>query len=1375
MKWTTATALLLALSAGGVGVAVVATRKPKSPLEVLEEVRSQIDSPLFDRTAALRELERILDGRRGELSNDVAAELLRTRATLYKDLESYDRAREDLELLLTSYRPNDNELRLEIAQLQISENQIFSALRQTRSLTQRDPSFGEAWALQGHSEERLAKVAMEKIFENVELGLSSDQAQAAKKILVELTARDVLDPERGDLVYRLGQAYSAGRESDFEEVLEAVGEPRLAYKRARDAYSRAIETSVTPSTVISLADSLQRAGQLELAIQLQVAARKVPSIADDSGVAASLLDDLVHANRTGEARELVQRWNWQLGASVEFYRSAGEVLVKSENFGALGKVAEGLRRVGSQTGVHWAKFFGPVGALALAEGMEERAARNKLLSRFLPQLSSFAKDEISPEPYFQARKLSYFYLAEGHRLTGNVTAERRVLRLALTQLPKHSADAWVRYAATLRRSPRLVPWKEVEEALSTALDLDPSLTESITPLWYEAGEKTLEKVGTNLRAQIDQAARAGHYLPVARKVGPSVMTQIAQDHLDNGRYYQAIQAAEEARQEFPNLVPPLDIIIAAELATPEKYDVANDIVERIEAAGMSEQVEEFLSQLPSGGLEGEGLVRAIRAAPVRFGKAAVARWHLEHGESEEAGAALEGIDQNSAPAELRLIRARLLLESGDHEGTLAELGRTPDIPRTRARQDLYRLRALLGAGKTGQLQNHVRAMLTRHAPGSAVMLEAVDRLTRAGSIDLAFGLVEQMDQAAETRTADFYRRRLMVDLLLANRRGAAAAKESILRAEPYLQDGSPELAAILLAVSERDWTALPRLVDTIERSKFRADAYQTVALALLGERLEQGSRAAETALEQNPRDPRWALLAAAATALIDGDITMSPWFGPGAAADATRLLRGKDARNARDPRDTIALLLTSRAPRYLAWTAPRVEDQVTATGSTMWGALLQLDIAQTEGRADLERTILDRLLGAHPRFGPGHDLAVRRVEELHPTDPLHPEVVGARARRLDSMGKKQIGNDVEVRIATAGKLARSSKYRQAVETLLPVARSEGPSATEGRIMLSLFQLRAGEPAFAAQYLHQAAMKNLGIYRDAALGSLVDAIRLALDGSSKGSRTRGALTQEDARRMLRDLSAKYPQDPLIALAELELLDVEDGERGRRAQGILQQLQQAAGRRSLNEIRPGATRAWVEFLAPLAAEVASDFVRSELVKEPGNVELLQLAGLIAESTGDLDLARREYETLLAIEPRAETCYALAELLVGQGATTREIVPLLRQANRLRGGPSVRSLYLQSLADLHVSKPRLDVLADRLRNLWNQRQRSDKEVDPVDTGLLYADVLMRRFGPDDEQTLRELLEELRPMVVDRLYRAGFVEALEGIVDAVTETANS
>lgn len=1441
MKWTTATALLLALSAGGAGVAVVTAREPKSQAEVLSSLRSQMGRPLFDSAAAIRELDDILEGDAGPLTVALERELLRARADVYESIGSIGRAREDVERILASYEADAasqgapasaariQSLTVEVIRLQSDEGELVAALERAERLSDQHPDHAEVWVLQGHLAERLAREGLpgavpglDGLLERVGRELSAERFEEAHELIVGLTALEPGDPEIQEIEARLTRAFEDNDELVLRWVLESVNEPRKWFSAARTAYTRALGVELTPAAVMRLADSLERAGQRDLAIKVQSIARRDPRVATEPAIAESFLRDLAAAGRTTEARDLITLWDWALGATTDFYRFAGELLFKSGELEALGNVAEGLLNVGEDTEAYWARsFFSPIANVAIYERQASRLAtateqleqekdpakREELrtvrdpLSRWIDsfrtskiaELTEFARDTINPEPFAGARKSAAFYAAEAGRLTGRANLARSSFSFALAEDPDGSAEAWANYAELLEAATLL---KDAEEALSHAMSLDPALTAELAPRWFSLGEALLESNGTTLATLIDQCARQGTYLP-SGALGASIQTLIAQDHLDHERYFFAIQAARAALETYPSLVPALDVIVGAELATPKRFPVAADIVERIELAGIDETVEGFLERLGAEGLEGELLLRAIHAAPARFGKAAAARWHLGRGEIAEAVDAFGGLDGESVPLGLRLLSARILMESGEHERALAALEGMAGSARSRPEIDLLRLRALLALGRDDAVTGHVRQIVAHHPlPGGAqVLLDAITALSRAGATNLAFGLVELLDTAPETRTKGFYARRVLVDLVLSDANGLDAARESILRAEPYLTDGTPEIAAIMLAVSEREWTSLPYLVNSIERSRYAPDSYQAAALALLGERLEDGARAAAAGLSANPHDPYWALLDAAASTLVSGDVVLGEWFGPEATDDLSAFLRGRDARNALDPRDAIALFLASRQPGFAPWTGPRLAAHVAETGSTIWGPLLQLEVASISSDDAEVARLLAALVRAHPRFGPGHDLAVERAEAAHPTEPLHPEVVRARTRRLNAMTARLIANDVEVSMALAGKLASKGNYAEAVKTLLPLTRSEGPGTTTGRIMLSLLQLRAGAPAFAAQYLHEAAMKDLGVFENDALESLVNSIRLALAGGGERRRGggRGSLSAEDGRRMLRDLRSRYPDDPLVALAELELSGAKDGERGRRARGMLAQLQRVAGERPLDALRPGSTKAWVRFLSNIAPDVASELLRREFIKEPGNIDLFQLTGEIARVEGDLERARHEYETLLAIEPRADVYYALAEVLLEGGAMRPVIDPLLAKANRLAGAAEARSSFLRSLAELNTprvlpltpgqlerfsagrirshesraasERRMLDGLVQRLRTLWRTREGSAEVVDTAELGLAYASALSWRGTAEDDAAVLALVSELRPLVANRRYVPVLLETLASV----------
>ncbi|MEL6905599.1 MAG: hypothetical protein AAFP22_09345, partial [Planctomycetota bacterium] len=816
MKWTSATALFLVAGAVGVGAFVVVTREPKAPVDVLTDVRERMGDPLFDRADAITQLDRVLDGGRQAADPDVRLQLLETRSEIYKELEVYQRAREDLERIEASSGNVPPELLLEIAELMELEGLPAEALQRTRSLTERFPRFGDGWFLRGKLEERVAFDAIEAARDIADQRLASDSARLAQDMIVELAARHARDPRRADLEFRLSELFRGMRESDLDQIMTEINEPRTAFMRARSVYAKALELTADPELLTRLARSFDRAGRGDLAIRLQFAARSFEDVAADPGSVAELLGYLFDAGRIVESRALLLDWDWQRGGTLEFYRSAGEVLYKAGDYAALERVAQGLRLAGAETGIHWAKFFAVVSPAYRTPEKANLAGLRQHLRNLRPGLMDFIKDDNYPEPFLGARNDARFLDAQLVKAVDDVALERISLSRALEEDPNGSAEAWARYAETMRQAKRVQPWAEIEIALTKAIDLQPSNTALLEPFWYEAGEKALEKRGLNLEGIFAWVARHGTALPV-QEIGPAVKTRLAQEHLRVGRLYDAISVANDVRASYPDLVPPLDVLIAAKLADERRApeSAAADIVERIEAAGIDDRIEEFLAQLTGGTLPGKWLVRAMRSAPARFGKSAVARYYLARGEVDRAGVALKGVDQASAPLDLRLLRTEQLIEKGSFAAALAELDLVDDAPRVSAKTHVLRLRALLGAGASDGLNVAVRRMLATTPTTAPVLLDAVDILLDGGRPRLAYAVVEHLDADPEARTPEFYRRRLVVDLVLAEALGLAVPRESQLRAEPYLTDGTPQLAALLLAVDQRDWVALRPLVEEL--------------------------------------------------------------------------------------------------------------------------------------------------------------------------------------------------------------------------------------------------------------------------------------------------------------------------------------------------------------------------------------------------------------------------------------------------------------------------------------------------------------------------------------------------------------------------------
>jgi len=781
-------------------------------------------------------------------------------------------------------------------------------------------------------------------------------------------------------------------------------------------------------------------------------------------------------------------------------------------------------------------------------------------------------------------------------------------------------------------------------------------------------------------------------------------------------------------------------------------------------AGIDKEVETFLAQLPAGRLKGAELVRAIRAAPVRFGKPAAARWYQERGETARAGAVLAGLDPENSPASLRLLYARTLVDEGQYAKAIKQLDAIARDRRAAPQALLMKAEAVVGAKQAQKLAAVVR-QFTRLEPGSATLLEMTDLLMASGHADLALAIVDHLDRSATTRTPEFYRRRILVDILLAARRGPETAAESITRSAAYLRDGTPELASIVFAVAQRDWRDLPVLVHHLRESGFRPTPEEDVALSLLGERLEAGRRAALAALDESPRDPSWAFLAAAADSLVDARTELPAWFGPRASADAKLLFRGPERRRAKDPRDALMLFLVSRQVDWSHWLLPRLDQLRSDTGSTIWANWLEIRIHEERDDRAAVRRIVEQLVEVHRGFGPAHDMAVRLIEEDYPAEPLNPTVVRMRRMRLESLGKDLIDDPVEIALAEAGELYQRGEYRKAAQRIQTVLDAGGSAAMQARVILGTLMLKVSQPSFAAQHLYEAAMGEPGVFRVLVIDSLLYSLRFAIASAEAGRPQRGAIGRKRALEILEALAERYPLDPIIALNRLEMYTIDDGERGARARGVLSQLYERSGRQSLETLRPGSTRPWVEMLLKVAPEVAHDLVERDLMHEPGNLTLWLLSGLVAEAQGHLDEARVAYEVHLTIDPVSIAGYDLAAVLIKSGSGIDDLNSVLLTADRAQGGGGMRSTYLRALGQLRRPKPKLDVVIPQLEKLWGSRARAERKLGQIEIGFLYADALFRRHSTEDMTALETLFLEFSPITGNDPYAGRVVEALSGL----------
>ena len=246
------------------------------------------------------------------------------------------------------------------------------------------------------------------------------------------------------------------------------------------------------------------------------------------------------------------------------------------------------------------------------------------------------------------------------------------------------------------------------------------------------------------------------------------------------------------------------------------------------------------------------------------------------------------------------------------------------------------------------------------------------------------------------------------------------------------------------------------------------------------------------------------------------------------------LLLGPGSRCAqaepRDPRETLAILLIADRPEWSAWLLPVLRTLSEETGSKIWTSYLEARIREASGDVNGMTAVVDRLVEKHRRFGPAHEWSIELSEARNPAEPMHPEVVRARRMRLASLGAELIDDPVEVALAEASDLARRNDNASAVAKLRSVLAEAGDSEVEARLILGILMIRASQPSFAANYLHDAALGDPGIFQTVVVDSLLYSLRYAVKAEEDGIKQRGAIGKARALEMLGELSERYPLDP-----------------------------------------------------------------------------------------------------------------------------------------------------------------------------------------------------------------------------------------------------
>lgn len=1321
MKWTTTTALILAAGAGALGVNRLLTKPVESPEALLERLERDARTGAVDEREALRQLTVALEGP-AERDAEVEAALLRARAKSYRAIGAYRPARDDLELVNSLYAPNDVDVVLEIVELISLEGRTEDARQRLQSLLRPGTVDARVFDMQGRVEARRAEEHLADAQRATSTSLAFQSAERAGAILQEIAVREDGDPRSIELLNELNGLFRPYEKAPVLEVADAVVNASRCNANARAAFSSALAMAPSPEGVAFLVRTSTLLGERQWALDAALAARAVPEVATSATIAAHTLPLLHEFGLASRARELVMAWDWRWGGDVEFYRAAATALLAAGEWSGVHTAASTMREKGGEFSDVWAPFFLSAAEIGAVVENRLRAPSSPVAdrARFLggegpvQAMERFARKADDPEPYPGARRDAWFMVADGCRAADDPERERVALNSGLGLTETGYADRWARLAE-LESSKEPVPWDRVELRLTRALDAEPARTQEFMEAWVAAGDRVLALDRMTIDRILDECRTSRDGLP-QRSLGPSVRWRVARALFESGRHVQALELCKRLLDEYPRLVPALDLRIEARLGSALPRLVAADVLRRIELVGADEKTDGFLSRLAVP-FKGEELMRAMRAAPERFGRATAAATAAADGDAERAAALMAGVPAAERSPEVRLQRAQFRLAAGQYGGAAEDLEHLLQDP-------AHGGAALALLLETRIAQNDRQAVESLVRRATTLVLEPLQRLGLIeplllfGRPDLAGALLRQLD-VPETRSPEFYRLGVHQALMAGD---PARIAEAIARAEPYVADGTTEIAHILVHVRNRAWTLLPEAVRRVRAAGGPLTPLQDATLSLLEERLAQGRRLVEYGLASFPHSADWALLRAASLALEGEPIDFSPWFGTSATSEATETLQG-NRRGRRDPRETLVLLLLLDRPDWRPWCRAEVARMEEQRAGRLWPQWLQLRLERSGG----DDAAVERLVGVLERefkdFGPVWDQHLARVRETYVAQPLAPELLQVRVQRVNSLTERVVEDPVEIALAraSAALLQGPGNEQKAIRELNLALERERRDDFDAHFTVGALLAQVEQHGLAVNHLVEAAKSAPPPAANAAADALLEA---TLRAANPAFEQRARIAPEDLTGRLAELVSLFPADPLVSAAYIRH-GKPSGEgsswRGALARSELDRLRLQTKSRSLEVLRRGSTGPWIDLALEVSPDLAREIVEVELAARPGDVELWEAAARIEERYGDQERSRALYETILSIESRPGAAHAFAQIRLAEGASVQEVVELVQRADSALGiGQTRRTQMLQARLHGRVSLPRFDLIVAALESAWATRDRPDGTLRPLDAGL-------------------------------------------------------
>ncbi|HUR28163.1 MAG TPA: hypothetical protein VM509_08245 [Planctomycetota bacterium] len=1368
--WILVTLALIVLCAIG-GLMLSGGRA--DPRDLLESAMRRFNGPEQDTAATLKELELALRSAESDNDGELAADILITRGRVLADAKAYGPARADLERALEHYRPGAVDIEIALVDLDERTGDLQAALARALRITEREPAQLEAWTHAGHILTRMSEERLAELESVCDANLSDADAARALGYARRAAGMDADDPLRVSQLTGLRSLFTPPDQTDSLRCLLLVDQASAASSRARDALVRSFAGQLDPLAVRAYLDLLSRSGRTQDAVDFGLAVVPQRSINSSPQFMQRIARVLIDAGRPLAAHEAIDRLNRSSQGGQQFLETWSEALYKAQRWRPLLAVASLMHKAGDARGRSIAVFY-----MGIARSkINQLPGSGKALEIYL------ATDRIEPFP--GALALAWRTLAEDCRAQGQVAKEREALQAAVALEPDQDGSAWLRLFQILQEGgPDNLGQAEI--CLTRALCTLPKRTAELMPTWVDIGRKRMRASGTELELLLADQRKTGHVGP-APEAGPFELFRFAEMHRDAKEPGAAAACARRLLLAYPGFLPALDILGDA-LRDMSDWDAAAQTwIERFRRDPSDPFALRRLTRLPPATLTSRQLIELMQLDPENTGRLEVARTLMDEGRAEAALAGLLALPLEPLGDEGVMLASELLIATDKQQDALAMLARLGPQRRASSRAFELRLDAARLAGDEERLLEVVRDPPAGVKLDPAAMIQRVDGMLAHGQVAAARALLTLLDSKTETRTRDVLLRLATIALL---DRDAVAVGEALDRAEAFDTRGSVAFGRVLAALESRVYTRLPLDVRALRETPFQPTRAQTAILSILDERQGDARRLIAEGKRQQPKDPHWNLLECALDVLAGKTPDVSAIVDASGADETLYLLRGGDRE--RDPRRLFAHLLALDDPDWRLWAVADYARLAPPVVGSLWATYeVGRGLSAAHFAVQAEKTWRG-MLRVWPTFEPAwNGLEQVRLERLKRFD--HPDMVRLRAERRRAVGSRP-GEEAEELLTQAWAQELAGNLGGALDSVRG-AVAQDPALTPAWFKLGQIAHRIPHWSEALDALKHAVRATDPAANSPVVEELVAVLREARAAAPAD------FPGELVRSELADLAARFSEDPSVALAqaraELDQEDISPAVRVARAYERLDRFRlhlddqaaihakepafalearafrpetlfaAAAGyeprRRSLDTLRPGSTGAWKDFYQSLEPARAEAFVRDELSRRPGNLELWRMLGETLIAQDRRAEATQLFELVARMVPDGQTHRALARLYAEAGADHAKVEASIAAAVTLEGrkAPDVDLLYARAKS-LTSSSAHLQEGVQVLESLWQQRDSAIGRIKDVDIGQLYGTTLVQRAEPADRLLATSLLQEVSAAITNDRARKNLVDAL-------------